>query len=264
MWNGPATLTTALAGVGLTWLVQSTVLLALGLLAGRLLKRVGAAVQSGVYRTTLAAVLVCPFASAILTAAGYDGLTFRLPTPTTDEAHGADLRATAPLSSDSRDGDERSGYPDREWWITRNRRRGWPMRREASRYCQARSTASQPAPNSLSASVSIPATIGLSVWLFGAAVMGARLVVGHRQDDPAAGDGGPGRAGCSRRSAATWRGRWVWARRPSCGARSCSAPVSTDCGGRRSCCRRTSVKTCARRSFMNSRTSPGATACGTS
>ena len=51
--------------------------------------------QSGVYRTTLAAVLVCPFASAILTAAGYDGLTFRLPIPVTGDLGG---RPTGPLT----------------------------------------------------------------------------------------------------------------------------------------------------------------------
>ena len=60
MWNSPATLMTSLAGAALTWMVQSTALLALGLLAGRLVRKAGAAVQSGVYRTTLAAVLVCP------------------------------------------------------------------------------------------------------------------------------------------------------------------------------------------------------------
>ena len=123
MWQGPATLTTALTGVGLTWLVQSTALLALGLLAGRLVKRVGAAVQSGVYRTTLTAVLVCPFASVILTAAGYDGLTFRLPNPTTGEVPAADLGAPAPPSSNlataTSDRDILTGVVD-PW----NRRRG--------------------------------------------------------------------------------------------------------------------------------------------
>ena len=113
MWNSPATLMTSLAGLGLTWLVQSTVLLAVGLLAGRLLKRAGAAIQSGVYRTTLTAVLVCPFASAILTAAGYDGLIFRLPSQTMGEVATADHQSVAPLAVDQRDGDERPGYPQR-------------------------------------------------------------------------------------------------------------------------------------------------------
>src|SRR5262249_56943684 len=71
----------ALAGSGLKWLAQSTVLLILGLAAGRLLKPSGPAVQSAVYRTALAAVLACPFVSALLAGAGYDGLTLRLPSP---------------------------------------------------------------------------------------------------------------------------------------------------------------------------------------
>ena len=81
MGNGLAVLARELSGFGLTWLVQSSVLLALGLVAGRYLRRSGPAVQSGVYRTTLAAVLVCPFASARLGAAGFDGLSLRLPSP---------------------------------------------------------------------------------------------------------------------------------------------------------------------------------------
>ena len=52
-----ATLTTLLVGIALTWLAQSTVLLVIGLLAGRLVRKSGPAVQSAVYRTTLAAVL---------------------------------------------------------------------------------------------------------------------------------------------------------------------------------------------------------------
>ena len=73
-----------LAGFGLTWLMQSSVLLGLGLAAGRVLRRSGPAVQSGVYRTTLLAVVVCPFASAALGAAGFDGLSLRLPTQAND------------------------------------------------------------------------------------------------------------------------------------------------------------------------------------
>jgi hypothetical protein len=71
----------ALAGFGLTWLAQSTVLLILGLAAGRLLKSSGPAVQSAVYRTALVAVLVCPVVSALLAGMGYEGLTLRLSSP---------------------------------------------------------------------------------------------------------------------------------------------------------------------------------------
>ena len=84
MWSGLAVPAREVSGLGLTWLVQSSVLLALGLAAGRLLRRSGPAVQSGVYRTTLAAVLVCPFGSAALGVAGFDGFSLRLPAAATD------------------------------------------------------------------------------------------------------------------------------------------------------------------------------------
>ncbi|MDR3623314.1 MAG: carboxypeptidase regulatory-like domain-containing protein [Paludisphaera borealis] len=76
-----AIVTTPVAVFGLNWLVQSSVLLALGLAAGRLARGRGPALQSAVYRTTLAAVLVCPIASAFLGAAGFDGFSLRLPAP---------------------------------------------------------------------------------------------------------------------------------------------------------------------------------------
>ena len=63
----------------LTWLVQSTALLAIGLLVGRSSRRWGPAVQSAVYRTTLGAVLLCPIASIALAAMGFSGLVLRLP-----------------------------------------------------------------------------------------------------------------------------------------------------------------------------------------
>ena len=77
-----------------------------GLDGGSSVEKAGAAVQSGVYRTTLAAVLVCPVASAILTAAGFDGLTFgcRSRRPTRPSR-----RTSRPLPRwivDQRDGDE--------------------------------------------------------------------------------------------------------------------------------------------------------------
>ena len=74
-----AALALTLASYALTWIVQSSVLLGLGLTIGRLIRRNGPAIQSGVYRTTLAAVLVCPIAAALLSAAGVDGLMLRIP-----------------------------------------------------------------------------------------------------------------------------------------------------------------------------------------
>lgn len=63
---------------GTDWLLQSTLLIALGLLAARLFRPKGAAVQSLVYRMTLAAVLACPAVSLLLGAAGIRGLNVNL------------------------------------------------------------------------------------------------------------------------------------------------------------------------------------------
>src|SRR4051812_48177442 len=89
----------ALAWFGLTWAIQSSALLALGLLAGRVLRRTGPAVQSGVYRTTLVAVLVCPFASTLLASMGYEGPDLRLPGPSAGWTRTADATAVASVAA---------------------------------------------------------------------------------------------------------------------------------------------------------------------
>ncbi len=63
----------------LNWLLQSTLLIAVGLLIGGLLRRHGSAVQSVVYRTTLAAVLICPLATWGLSQAGVSGWSVKTP-----------------------------------------------------------------------------------------------------------------------------------------------------------------------------------------
>src|SRR5262245_2655348 len=60
------------------WWLQSTLLIAVGLLIGALLKNCGAALQSVVYRVTFVAALLCPFATAILTIGGASGWSLRL------------------------------------------------------------------------------------------------------------------------------------------------------------------------------------------
>ena len=67
--------------MALNGLLQSSVLLALGLLAGRLLRPAGAAVQSVIYRVSLAAVLASPLVSAAVLATGVEGLRIHLTAP---------------------------------------------------------------------------------------------------------------------------------------------------------------------------------------
>lgn len=87
---------TTIVELALNWLLQSTLLSGLGLLGGRLLQRRGSAVQSVVYRTTLAAVLLCPIASAGLWLAGVSGWSVALPEPWTVAAVTVDATPTAP------------------------------------------------------------------------------------------------------------------------------------------------------------------------
>ncbi len=61
------------------WLLQSTLLILAGLMIGSLLRKRGSAVQSVVYRTTMAAVFICPLATWGLTQMGVSGWSLELP-----------------------------------------------------------------------------------------------------------------------------------------------------------------------------------------
>ena len=67
------------AGFAVNWLLQSTLLISIGLIVGALLRPRGSAVQSLVYRTTLIAVLVCPLATMALASAGFSGWSVTMP-----------------------------------------------------------------------------------------------------------------------------------------------------------------------------------------
>ncbi len=85
-----ARLLNCLVGVtelGLNWLVQSTLLIALGLFIGRLLRGLGAAAQSAIYRTTLIAVLCCPLVAWTLALSGSPSCSIPLPSAWTSLDH---------------------------------------------------------------------------------------------------------------------------------------------------------------------------------
>ena len=67
------------AGLGANWLVQSSLLLLVGLFIARLLRSRGPAVQSVVYRTTLVAAILCPLTSWTLSLTGIAGWSINLP-----------------------------------------------------------------------------------------------------------------------------------------------------------------------------------------
>ncbi len=61
------------------WFLQSTLLILAGLMIGSFLRKRGSAVQSVVYRTTMAAVFICPLATWGLSQMGVSGWSLELP-----------------------------------------------------------------------------------------------------------------------------------------------------------------------------------------
>ena len=71
-----------LAQNSVNFFLQSTALILIGLIAAKLLKKQGSAVQSAIYRATLVAVIACPLAAMGLGYCGFSGWTFELPEAT--------------------------------------------------------------------------------------------------------------------------------------------------------------------------------------
>src|SRR5262245_27992537 len=69
----------AATGLAVNWLLQSALLIACGMALARWLSQRGSAVQSHVYRTTLAAVLACPVATCLLALCGGSGWSVEMP-----------------------------------------------------------------------------------------------------------------------------------------------------------------------------------------
>ncbi len=182
--DGPA----AVATVALDWLIQSSVLLGLGLLAGRALRRAGAAVQSTAYRTALVAALLCPVASALLASAGLGGLVIRLPgRPASGTA--ATTTAGDPMPTPAVD---LAGVAPGRSVLAPREGPGEDARRREPDPAVARA-GHGPAPLAGPMSSSAPSGarswpragsawmgLGLATWLLGSVVLLARLVRGHR------------------------------------------------------------------------------------
>ena len=82
-------------------LLQSTALILIGLLAARLLKHHGSAVQSAIYRATLVAVLICPAGTLLLRGVGVDAWMIDLP-PIGQVVQVSDADSPSELLSDSK------------------------------------------------------------------------------------------------------------------------------------------------------------------
>jgi len=155
----------------LTWLIQSTVLLTVGLLAGRFLKGRGPAVQSAHYRTILVAVLVCPIASMAIAAMGFPGLVIRVPGAAADDQIEVADRGPDRVGSIARNGS--TVIP-----TLFDRRAIAPSAVEAPRVLSA-GTAPEPVKSVTGPDAIAP--IVLALWLLGTAILAIRLLVGHRR-----------------------------------------------------------------------------------
>jgi beta-lactamase regulating signal transducer with metallopeptidase domain/protocatechuate 3,4-dioxygenase beta subunit len=179
------------AGLALTWFLQSTVLLADGLVAGHLMRKLGPAVQSALYRTTLAAVVLCPVASALMAAIGFNALRIPLPAPVqaanntaANNRLAAEMRTSLGRNEMQLHGDEATLSISRHVLITAN----FPnvaVDRASEAGTAPPMTANVPsleesvtAPRSNVLIVSASAVI-FAVWLVGAAVLAMLLVVAH-------------------------------------------------------------------------------------
>ncbi len=181
------------AGLVLTWLIQSTVLLAVGLLAGHLLRKRGPAVQSALYRTTLGAVILCPVTSVSMAALGVSGLLIRLPAPSENYRN---TLANAPLGRElqpSIDGNEARPHHDDALSAPTSQTLVAPRLPDISPD-PARAAGVAPP---MAASVPLPvqsdslapwadligwgSALLMAAWLLGAAGLGMRLLVCHRR-----------------------------------------------------------------------------------
>lgn len=89
----------AVAAFAANWFLQSTLLIAAGLGIAWLARRRGAAEQSAIYRTTLAAVLVCPLATLLFSLSGVSGWSLPMPATWDNKPTNSSLPAVAPVPS---------------------------------------------------------------------------------------------------------------------------------------------------------------------
>ena len=91
-------LDTATTGISFAanWMLQSSVLISVGLAMGWLLRKQGAAVQSVVFRTTMLAALVCPLATIGLSLTGASGWSVSMPSAWSRQAEAPNAAQNSP------------------------------------------------------------------------------------------------------------------------------------------------------------------------
>ena len=181
----------AVVRFGANGLFQSTLLIVLGLAIGRAVRGKGAAVQSAVYRLTLATALACPIVSLILAAVGVPGMYLNL--HVVPKSGGAEASETAVATI----GVTRAELPTNASLagaLSRDTRPKWPEpadRRDGSLAAASSPhsvIAQEPAPATLEASKAassfdwrLLAIDGLAAaWLLGTGLLLIRLLRGWR------------------------------------------------------------------------------------
>jgi beta-lactamase regulating signal transducer with metallopeptidase domain/protocatechuate 3,4-dioxygenase beta subunit len=174
----------------LTWLIQSTVLLTVGLLAGRFLKGRGPVVQSALYRTVLVAVFLSPVASMAIAAMGFPGLVIRVPSVAADGKIEVAARGPDGAGSIARQGfspipnplDRRAIAPAAVEPMGALHPMGLTgdasTTAEPPRFLR---TGTTPEPVESVTGSDWIASIMLALWLLGTAILAIRLLVGHRR-----------------------------------------------------------------------------------
>ena len=157
----------------LTWLIQSTVLLTVGLLAGRFLKGRGPAVRSAVYRMILVAVLACPIASMAIAAIGFPGLV-QVPSAAGHETIEVADRRPHRVGPIARQGS--SATP-----TSFDRGAFAPSEVEPPRVVSSGTTPDPVESVTGPKWIASMAQIILAPWLLGTAILAMRLLVGHRR-----------------------------------------------------------------------------------
>lgn len=168
------------ASFAIGWLVQSTVLLSVGLLVGRLRKHSGPAAQSVVYRTTLVAVLFCPAASALVGRWGHDRLALRLPNfvaqADSSPAPAPLVQTVAPASPAS--ASQAAAQQARAVAnVEADATLAWPIAPITTHDHVAPSPA--PASRSRSSLIALLPRVGLATWLAGTVVLLVRLITSY-------------------------------------------------------------------------------------
>ena len=200
-WRAIMAGSSAPGDIMLTWLVQSTALLAIGLLFGRSSRRWGPAVQSALYRTTLGAVLLCPIASIALTAMGFSGVVLRLPVLTASADPQAGVPDHSGLAILRGHEDEWVSSPPIEGDPSASRTVSAPSPLEVVQQSERRDAAGLPltagrlaeSPGRLIESANsagstrvtglgpVVGTIAFAAWLMGTAALGVCLLISHRR-----------------------------------------------------------------------------------